>query len=322
MPGRHILITGVSNFWGSRLAARLAEDPEVDRVVGLDTRPPGRLLRARITFIEADLRTPELGAHLRAAAVDTLVHNDISQFPEPGRAARDLHDINVVGTLRLLAAAAALPGLRTVVVRSAAAIYGSEPAAPSFITEDQARRFPLRTRFQRDVGELERLVEGFAHRAPEVTCTVLRLQPVVGPTLDTPITRMLRVPVVPTVLGFDPRIQLLDEDDSIAVLQRAVAHPVDGPVNVAAPEPISLSRALKRARRRSLPIAHPIYGQVAGALVRAGGLPPLSEDILRYLRYGRTVDTTRMSQELGFTPLRTTLAALERAAGIAPGVAA
>jgi UDP-glucose 4-epimerase len=322
VPGRRILITGVANFFGARLAARLAEDPHVERVVGLDTRPPGLLLRARITFIEADLRTPELGAHLRAAAVDTLVHNDISQFPEPGRAARDLHDINVVGTLRLLAAAGALPGLRTVVVRSSAAIYGSEPSAPSFIAEDQARRAPLRTPFQRDVGELERLVEGFARRSPEVTCSVLRLQPVVGPTLDTPITRLLRVPVVPTVLGFDPRIQLLDEDDAIAALQRAVALPVPGPVNVAADGPVSLSRALRRLHRRSLPIAHPVYAQVAGALARAGGLPPLSEDILRYLRYGRTIDTTRMTGELGFVPQRSTLAALERAAGITAQVPA
>lgn len=319
MAGRRVLITGVSNFWGARLAAALSGDPAVEKVVGLDTRAPDTALGERMTFVEADLRTPELGTILRAAAVDTVVHNDISQFPEPGRAARDLHDINVVGTLRLLAAAAALPGLRTVVVRSAAAIYGSEPSAPSFITEDLARRFPLRTRFQRDIGELERLAEGFARRSPQVTCTVLRMQPVVGPTLDTPITRLLRVPVVPTVLGFDPRIQVLDEDDSVAALHSAVRDPVAGAVNVAAEEPVSLSRALKRAGRRSLPIAHPLYATVAGVLARAGGLPPLSEDMLRYLRYGRTVDTTRMRVELGFSPARTTLATLERAAGVSPG---
>jgi UDP-glucose 4-epimerase len=124
------------------------------------------------------------------------------------------------------------------------------------------------------------------------------------------------------VLGFDPRIQLLDEDDAIAALQRAVAHPVAGPVNVAADGPVSLSRALRRIHRRSLPIAHPVYAHVAGALARAGGLPPLSEDILRYLRYGRTVDTTRMTEELGFLPRRSTLAALERAAGITAQVPA
>ena len=57
-------------------------------------------------------------------------------------------------------------------------------------------------------------------------------------------------------------------------------------------------------------------------MARAGGVPPLSEDILRYLRYGRTVDTTRMRDELGFQPARTTLAALERAAGIVPAATA
>ncbi len=316
MAGRRILLTGAANFWGARLAAALLEDPGVEHVAGVDTRlpPPTLLGDERFAFVTADLRAPDLVRALRAANPDTVVHNDVLQFAEPGRDPRELHDINVVGTLRLLAACSELPGLRALVVRGSAALYGAEPSAPSFITEDLGRRAPLRTRFQRDLGELERLVDGFARRAPAVTCTVLRLQPVVGPALDTPITRLLRVPVVPTMLGFDPRIQVLDEDDSVAALHAAVRRPVRGAVNIAAPDPVSLSRALRRVGRRSLPIAHPLYRRVVGALARAGGLPPLSEDVTRYLRYGRTVDTARMRSDLGFEAARGTLAALERAA--------
>src|SRR5205814_1912206 len=75
---------------------------------------------------------------VRASAVDAIVHTDIPQFPEPGRAARQLHDVTVMGTLQLLAAAGDLPTLRTLVVRGSASIYGSEPAAPAFFTEDMA----------------------------------------------------------------------------------------------------------------------------------------------------------------------------------------
>ena len=142
MPGRRVLITGVANFWGAALAAHLERDPEVEHVVGVDVRPPAVSLR-RTRLIEADLRSPELGDALRGVDVDTVVHNDINQFAEPGRTARQLHDINVIGTLQLLAVCERLPRLRALVVRGSAAIYGSEPAGPAFFTEDLARRYPL-----------------------------------------------------------------------------------------------------------------------------------------------------------------------------------
>jgi UDP-glucose 4-epimerase len=317
VAGRRVLITGVANPFGARLAHRLAADPAIDRVVGVDTRPVDPDLAERIDVVAADLRSPDLPPAVRAAAVDTVVHNDIVQFPEPGRPRAAIHDVNVIGTLQLLTICGGLPTLRAIVVRGSAAIYGSEASAPAFFTEQDAERFPLRTRFQRDIGELERLVGAFARRHPSVACTVLRLQPVVGRDLDTPVNRLLRAPVVPTVLGYDPRVQLLDVDDAIGALRRAVLHPVRGPVNVAADGVVSLSRALRQARRPALPIAGPVWGLLVGAARSAAGQPALPDEIGRYLRFGRGVDTTRMRRELRFRPRHTTLEALARAAGAA-----
>jgi UDP-glucose 4-epimerase len=314
VAGRRVLITGVANPFGAQLARGLAADDDVERVVGVDTRPIDPELAERIDVVAADLRDPELAPAVRAAAVDTVVHNDIVQFPEPGRPRAALHDVNVIGTLQLLTICDGLPTLRAIVVRGSAAIYGSEPTAPSFFTEEDADRFPLRTRFQRDVGELERLVGAFARRHPAVACAVLRLQPVVGRELDTPINRLVRASVIPTVLGYDPRVQLLDADDAIGALCRAVRHPVRGPVNVAADGVVSLSRALRETGRTALPIAGPLWGPLVGAARGALGQPALPDEIGRYLRFGRGVDTTRMRRELGFRPRHSTLEALARAA--------
>jgi UDP-glucose 4-epimerase len=315
VPARRILITGVANFWGTGLARALLADPEVERVVGIDTRTPPPDVASEITLVDADLRTPQLRTLLRAAAVDAIVHTDIPQFPEPGRAARQLHDLTVMGTLQLLAAAGDLPTLRTLVVRGSASIYGSAPAAPAFFTEQMAAGALEHdaTRFQRDLGEIEKLVEGLARRRPEVTCTVLRAQPVIGATLDTPITRLLRAPVVPVMLGFDPRVQVLHEDDSVAVLERAVHHPVRGAVNVAGAGTISLNAAIRRIGRPAVPVPHPLFGTVAGAARRLG-LPPMSDDTVRYLRFGRGVATERMADELGFAPRYDTRAAIDAVA--------
>lgn len=325
MPARRVLVTGVANFWGAALAEVLWADPDVEEVIGLDVRPPSGAL-GRTRFVEADLRSPTLTQALQGVDVDVVVHNDINQFPGPDRNARQLHDINVIGTLQLLAACGQMPSLRAVVVRGSAAIYGSEAGAPQFFTEELAGAGvrgapPARTRFQRDIAELERLCETFARRRRDVTCTVLRLQPVVGPTLDTPITQLMRAPVIPTFLGFDPRLQLLHEEDSVAALAAAVRHPVRGAVNVAGEGTVALSWAIARMGRLPLPIPGPLFGPVVGAAGRAG-LPPLSEDTERYLRYGRGVDVRRLVEEVGFRPRHTTrgcVDALARALGREPG---
>ena len=117
--------------------------------------------------------------------------------------ARAMHDINVIGSLQLLAACEQSPTIRAIVIRGSAGIYGAEPHAPQFFTEEMARLFPLRTRFQRDVGEIENYFETYSRRHPEVTCTMLRYQPAIGPSLATQVTRYL----VPAGLPDLPRLR-------------------------------------------------------------------------------------------------------------------
>ena len=143
--------------------------------------------------------------------------------------ARRAHDINVIGSLQLLAACERTPTLRAIVVRGSAGIYGAEPAAPQFFTEDMTRLYPLRTRFQRDVGEIENSLRDLRAPPRAVTCTMLRYQPSIGPSVDTQITRYLSLPVVPTYLGFDPRLQLIHERDALDALVAAVLRPGAGP---------------------------------------------------------------------------------------------
>lgn len=305
-----VLVTGAANRLGTVLAAELLADPGTECVVALDTRDVDLPADPRLVHVPVDLRSPDLLTLLAPHRIDAIVHNDVLQFPEPGRSRRTLHDTNVVGTLQLLAAAEHLPELRTLVVRSSAAIYGSEPNAPRFFTEAMAERFPLRTRWQRDVSESERLAAAFARRRPDVITTLLRFQPILGRTLDTPIMRLVRSPVVPTWMGFDPMVQVIHGDDAIEAMVVALRRPLRGPVNVAAEDTVSLSRVLKRLGRRSLPLVPGVYQPVLGLAARLG-MPRMDEDTMLFLRYGRGVDTTRMRTELRFRPTLSSIGAIE-----------
>jgi UDP-glucose 4-epimerase len=192
--------------------------------------------------------------------------------------------------------------VRSIIVRGSSAIYGAEPNGPEFFTEEMARHFPLRTRFQRDVGELESYFENFARRHPDVTCCLLRYQPEIGPGLDVPLVRYLSLPVVPTQLGFDPRLQLLHADDATGALAAATRNPVRGPVNVAPRGTISLTKILRLAGRPTMPVPHPLFGPMFGQLGRMLGAADLYNDGVMLLRYGRGVDNRRLLDEIGYEP--------------------
>ena len=301
LAGRRIVIIGIASHWGGELARRLERDPGVDYLAGIDTRPPSIEL-PRTDFIEADVRSPLLSRILPSTRADTVVHCGIVLYPEPGRPARALHEINVIGTLQLLAACERTETLERIVVRGSAAIYGCEGPAPYFYTEDLARRAPLRTRFQRDISELEEYFENFARRHPQLVCCMLRYQPEIGAELELPLVRYLTLPVVPVQLGYDPRLQLLHAEDATGAIEAAVRNPVRGPVNVAPDGSISLSRLLRLARRPALPVPHPLFGPAMERLGRRLGVGPLHGDAVRLLRYGRGVDNARLREEIGYQP--------------------
>jgi UDP-glucose 4-epimerase len=310
VSGRRVLITGVGSHLGSELARRLERDPEIEYVAGLDTRRPRAKLE-RTDFLEADIRNPVIAKLLPQAEADTVVHNQIVRQPGRGMSPQAMHDINVIGSLQLLAACEHAPTVRTIVIRGSAGIYGSEPHAPQFFTEEMARLYPLRTRFQRDIGEIENYFETYSRRHPDVTCMMLRYQPAIGPASDSQLTRYLSLPVVPTYLGFDPRLQFIHASDALEALVAAIKNPLRGAVNVAAPGTIGLTKMIRLAGKLSLPIASPLFPTATSFGRRLGLFSSLSPDFRRLLRYGRGVDTRRLVDEVGFTPRHDATAAIE-----------
>ncbi|HMW45834.1 MAG TPA: NAD-dependent epimerase/dehydratase family protein [Solirubrobacterales bacterium] len=296
---KRIVIAGVSTRWGSELARTLQRRPGVGEIIGIDSAPPTSDL-GRTEFVEADIRNPVISRILPSLEPDVVVHCGIVWYPEKGRPSRALHDINVIGTLLLLAACEKTSGLQALIARGSAAIYGSAPGAPAFFTEDMARRLPLVTRFQRDIGELEGYFDNFARRRPEITCCMLRFGVEVGPGLDTPFNRYLNLPVVPTRMGFDPRLQLLHVDDATGALAAATLNPVRGAVNVAPDGAISLSRLLRLCGKSAVGVPPVLVGVINRRIGNYLGSADLYRDGELLLRYGRGCDNRRLREEVGF----------------------
>ncbi|MCL8023840.1 NAD-dependent epimerase/dehydratase family protein [Nocardioides bruguierae] len=307
--GRVVLVTGVSRDLGRRFARSLAADPEVDRVIGVDVVPPRGDVGA-VSFVRVDIRNPVIAKVIAKEDVDTVVHMSIIATPGSAGGRHTMKELNVIGTMQLLAACQRARTVRRLVVKSTTTVYGASPADPAMFTEDMQPRRAPRSGYAKDVAEIEGYVRGFARRRPDVDVLTLRCANVVGPHVQSPITSYLRLPVVPTVLGYDPRMQLLHEDDLFSVLHlAALREGVSGTVNVAGEGVVVLSQALRRLGRPAAPMPGTAVGRL-GQVLRKAHVADFSPEQLAFLTYGRGVDTTRMREVLGFEPAFTTEQAL------------
>ncbi|TDB79745.1 MULTISPECIES: NAD-dependent epimerase/dehydratase family protein [unclassified Micromonospora] len=306
-----VVVTGVGRYLGAHVAARLAADARIERVIGVDPTVPGPEFTDLLDGVErVRLDLASLGSFLADLDVDTVVHLALVTAPDPqhgGRAA--MKEQNIIGTMQLLAACQRAPRLRKLVVRSSTAAYGASFRDPAVFTEETEPREVPRGGFGRDILDIEGYVRGFRRRRPDVTATVLRFAPFIGSTADTTLTRYFSQPFVPTVFGRDPRLQFVHFDDALEVLHRSVAEEHPGTYNVAGPGVLSLSQAIRRAGRVAVPVLEPGLSGAA-ALVRNLGFGRYGLDQVDLFVHGRVVDTSRLEQEYGFTP-RSTAAAFD-----------
>jgi UDP-glucose 4-epimerase len=286
-----VLVTGLSTYWGGRIARALEQRSDVACVVGVDTRDPRTPLE-RTEFVRTDSSHSILARIVRATQVDTIVHTHL--VVDSTRATtRRLHEINVIGTLNLLAAAGA-PGspVRKVVLKSSALVYGSSKSDPYFFREDMTRTAPATTPVERSLLEVEAFLRDFADDNPHVDVSLLRFANVLGDDIDTPFTAALRRPVVPEVFGFDPRMQFVHEDDVVAALMYAVDNDIPGVYNVGADGNVPWSEVctIVGKRRVALPF---LFTNIASEPARLLRLWDLPSEVLQLLRYGRNIDNER-----------------------------
>ncbi len=308
-----VLVTGAGRFFGGNVVSRLAAEPGIERIIAVDTMPPGRELRRRMgraEFVRADIRNPLIRKVVEGNDVDTVVHPAVLVRPPAGGGRAVMKDFNVLGAMQLLAVCQKTPSVRRVVVRSSSAIYGCSAKDPAKFTEEMGARTPPAGWFARDMIDIEGLVRGLARRRPDISASILRFAPIVGPRVAKRGVQYLRSPVTPTVLGRDARLQLLHEEDAVAALVHAALRAPGGTFNVAGDGALALSQAVRRAGRIVAPVPFVVFRTV-GRTFMGPVMRGFSTEQPDYFHFGCGLDTTRMRTELGFTPRWTTVQAFD-----------
>ena len=287
-----VLITGLASYWGGRLARALESDPAVETVVGVSPEEPTIELE-RTEYVKVGVQHALLRRIVQAAEIDTVV--DARLIVESAAASRRVtHEHNVLGTMSMLAACSGPDSpVRKIVLKSSAHFYGAERDDPAFFTEDMERPHPPRTAIERDIVEADRALRAFAERNRDVTVTVLRVANGLGPGLRTCHSALLSLPAIPCILGFDPRYQLIHEDDIVAVLEHAVRENLPGVYNAAADGVLVLSEIAGLLGKPLAPLLPPWGTGLAARPLRRLGLR-LPDELLNQLRFGRGLDNRKL----------------------------
>lgn len=307
-PGRRVLITGLASFWGGQVAQHFEQDPSVDVIVGMDTDDPVVQLE-RTEFVRTDDSYSILARLVRSTQVDTVIHAGLvvnsALVPD-----RRLHEKNVIGTMNLLAALGSEASrVNSLVVKSSALVYGAAREDPTWFREESRRTGPARTRIERSLLEVEDYIRAFAEEYTSMKVAVLRCANVLGNDLVTLFSRALSLPLTPTIFGFDPQLQFVEQGDVVRAIEFAVTRELEGVFNVAGDGRLPWSEIRAIAGRPPLYLSPFVTGLSTAALSRMH-LVKVPPEALDLLRYGRGIDNRKLKR-VGFEYRYTTAGALQ-----------
>ncbi len=308
MGGRTtVAITGVSGYVGQALLPYLEQDAEIDRIIGIDIRPPERRVEGKLVFHQLDVREAKVEQALKG--VDALVHLAFVLMRRPGDDEREIDEINVAGS-RQVFDAAARQGVRKLIFTSSVVAYGLHPDNPVPLTEESPLRPNPGLYYSRAKAAVEGYLDTFESDHPEMLVTRLRPCTVVGPRADPAQMAALTTSTAILVRGCDPPYQMLHEDDLASALYLAIRQDIPGIYNVTGDGSPTM-RQLARSRPGVRIVALPWWA-VRGLmwLTWRSGSSPFAPEWVDLSRYSLAASNEKL-KGLGWTPQYTTSEALE-----------
>ena len=298
-PGfpRTVLVTGISGNLGRALAKLLHTETHV---IGLDRRPFAGKPKD-IDHYQVDIRKTRAEDPFRRHRIEALVHLGIMH--DPRMPFSEAHSFNVVGTQKILERCVR-HGVKKVVVLSSANVYGPLPGNSNFLPEETPLMAADRFSGVRDLIELDMYAQSFMWKYPALETVILRPVNIVGPTVRNAPSNYLRLPRPLTVLGFDPMVQLIHEEDVCRALIVALRPGLRGVFNVTGAGEVPLSMVLRELGRSPIPVPHPLLRPLVrrAFAARLTSFPPQEVDHIQYLC---VVDGSRFAREAGWVATRT-----------------
>lgn len=293
-----ILITGNAGPLGRQLTKQLLDKGA--HIVGVDRRPLNPIPDG-VEHYAMDLRRKSAIEILRKIKPTSIVHLGVIRSPKSHRKRRaDSYFLNLESTTQLLRLAENLP-IRKFVYLSTANLYGPSVNTSGILSEETPLHGANRSPEFRDLVSLDMMVQSFFWKQPETETIILRPCHIVSSSLRNAPSRYLMLDTIPTILGFDPMLQLMHVSDLIKAIVKSLKSSVRGVFNLAGTDVAPLSRLVKALDRKTLPLPETLFRIVmATSFFSRQSHFPVGE--LEHLKYSCIVDDSRARMELGYNP--------------------
>jgi UDP-glucose 4-epimerase len=298
---RVVAVTGCRGFIGSEVLKRLEEDRRYAKILAFDLRKPDFPLD-KTQFYKVDLTLPtadaDIAAILENEGVDTFVH--CAFLSAPTHATAWAHELEDIGTMHVLNACAQAR-VKKFILSSTTLVYGAHPVNPNFLTEHHELRGHPRSRFVNDKVSAEKQVRRFRAENPDTVVTSLRVAPTLGPRVSNFVTRFFSRPIVPVMLGYDPLMQFVHEEDVVDAFKLAIDDDFDGEFNIVGEGVLPYSTVRALMGKLPLPVPHFFARPVTQALwsTQVIDTPPT---FLQFFRYMCVADGKKAHDQMAFTP--------------------
>lgn len=314
-----IAVTGASGSLGEAVIDQLLDAFPRTRIIALDIASPHRRRDPeRVQFVCCDVRDRDLAAQL--AGVDAVIHLAFIVEKTGGLTPQQIESINLGGTRNVFMAAAAA-GVKRFVYASSVAAYGMHPErSKTLLTEDMPLRGNPDFFYAHHKAEVERWLDQFEKKHPEIRIARLRPCIFLGERSATrPVRLLAYTPVIPSLGGYEHvRFQLAHEDDVAAAFVLALAKRAHGAFNLAAEGTVGLRQAASEMGKWSLRLPGSVLK--LSALVYRLGLSPFDPDwLIKAARANVIMATGKAQRELGWKPRHPTAGDVLRAVAQAGG---
>lgn len=297
-----IAVVGTASFTGSHILKELTNDPDIKVVVAVDHKKPAlqtkktNFHKINLTETLADVQLAEV---FKKEKVDTVIHCAMPVTPPKSQSYA--HELISIGTMYILNACAEAR-IKKIIMASTTDVYGAFPNNPNFLLEDvHMPRGDRQSKFLADRIDAENQALRYAKKHPDCSVTILRPCSIFGPTIQTYKTRLLRRFFVATVLGFDPLIQFLHEDDLIRAFKLAIEKDCRGIFNIVGDGVLPLSRIIKIAGKIHVELPQ-IGFKTLVQLLWYADFSPAPATHVNFLRYLCVADGSKAKEKLGFVP--------------------
>ncbi len=301
---RSVLITGAGGYLGSLLVLSLAsESGPLDTIVAADLHEPDDRL-PDVVYEAFDIRDPGMAEVLRTHQVDTVVHLAavVTAGRNPDRALE--HSIDVGGTRNVLECSLEA-GVRKVIISSSGAAYGYHADNPEWLTEDDPIRGNVEFSYSDHNRQIEEMLAEWRQNHPELEQLILRPGTILGRTTSNQITDLFDRPMILGLRGAATPFVFIWDEDVVGVLRRGIETDETGIYNVAGDGVMTMREIADRLGKRYVNLPVVLVRWVLWVLRRLR-LTQYGPEQVDFLRYRPVLDNTRLKEQFGYVPRKTT----------------